>query len=269
MTLFKFKKFHGAGNDFIICDGKDTSTLAKPGLISRLCARSKGIGADGVIFIYKENDLYRMVIINSDGSRAEMCGNGLRCAAMYITRYISSARTLYIKTEAGIQYAEITGKDSVKVAIPLLEEVREVNIDGKEIYYANTGVPHAVLFCEKPENINLPVEGPRIRFHEKFKPAGVNVNFISVEPDSNGFYAQRTYERGVEGETFSCGTGAAAAALCIFKRKGKTTEITFKTRFGEELRVELAVKHNIVKEIRLAGKALEVFSGEFDISRFS
>ena len=261
-----FSKMHGAGNDFIVVDITENKTEQSAGLIRHLCDRHKGIGADGVFFLSGNTDGadVKMDFYNNDGSRAGMCGNGLRCVALFAYRHMIKKEKLSFMTDAGLLHTEITGAGTVKIEIPVLEDFTELRMpDGRILYKGNTGVPHAVTVVEDIEEADVFNEGKMIRYHSLFAPAGTNVNFISLPSGgTDGPIRIRTYERGVEDETLACGTGITAAAICAFKFLNRPSALNFITKDNDNLSVELQTKDNIVCSAKLSGPAVEVFQGE-------
>ena len=224
----KFTKLQGNGNDFILVDEYDGVVVPddkKAGFAKKYCHRRFGVGADGVLFLSKSfRALLKMRIFNEDGSEAEMCGNGIRCFAKYALeqRYIVPGEAR-IEALSGILIVTTKvedGKTTVRVSMgkPLFERIMipaqghgdffNVPLHGFEVSAVNTGVPHAVIFVDDLEDPGLMEAAPRIRF-DKIFPKGANVNFVKRDM---GDLQVRTYERGVEGETLSCGTGSVAAA---------------------------------------------------------
>lgn len=260
--MLKFWKYHGAGNDFVLLDCThstpcdDLSSLAR-----HLCDRRHGIGADGLLLLLPSTLAdYRMRIFNADGSEPSMCGNGIRCLADYIFKRDN-------RSEATIETNHIPLKcrrfeDDVAVALVTPEVLLWRHpFQTQELYWVNTGVPHAVLFVDALDKIPVNTRGREIRFDPLFAPHGANVNFASIAPD--GSLAVRTYERGVEAETLACGTGAAATAFVAAKVKNLPSPISIKTRstfdamvFHSQLRFVIAEK-----SIEMIGPAREVFTG--------
>ena len=237
----RFTKMHGLGNDFIVIDAMKKEYFPTPDDARRLCNRRTGIGADGLMLVMpsQKADL-RMRLLNSDGSTAEMCGNGIRCFAKFAyERGMVRSNPIKIETPAGIKLAELTVKGGRVTAIrvdmgePLLDKkdipmkgegvcrLETIEALGREFTFSavNTGVPHMAVFGEVTEEDILKF-GPALERHPLF-PAKVNVNFINVEPD--GSISVRTWERGC-GRTLACGTGscaaAAALACCLWQRDG-------------------------------------------------
>src|SRR5690554_1148046 len=254
----EFYKYQGTGNDFIMIDNRDqTVDETDIPLVTRLCNRRFGIGADGMILIQeKEGFAFEMVYFNADGSQS-MCGNGARCAVAF-------SRFLGLLTDQCHFYA-IDGPHrasyhdgQVELGMISVDEVNEVGGD----YFVNTGSPHHVRLLDTVKDYPVVEEGARIRYSDRY-PEGTNVNFLSFISDDEIFV--RTYERGVEDETFSCGTGVTACALVVGKLKGKN-EVDIQTR-GGRLKVRFAAKAGGgFQDIFLIGPAEQVFKGEIQIS---
>ncbi|MFW6055372.1 MAG: diaminopimelate epimerase, partial [Thermodesulfobacteriota bacterium] len=232
----------------------------------KLCARSFGIGADGLIFLESQPDEsgadYCWHFYNSDGSRAEMCGNGSRCAARLAYELGLAPAKHIIGTDAGAIKAEVVaaGKE-VKVQLTSPRDL-SLNIplsldSGRRItaHFVNTGVPHVVYFSSRAAAENLKEMGPAIRYHPRFAPAGSNVNCVQVKKDKSLFV--RTYERGVEDETLACGTGAAAAAVIANALGHCGPKVSVVTTSREHLEISLE-KDGVF----LRGQAVLVYTGE-------
>ena len=263
MTI-KFTKLHGAGNDFIVINETKQKHDRTKQAIGSLCDRKRGIGADGVIFLstppIQTND-YDVVMefYNRDGSRAEMCGNGLRCAAFFAGKKMSLPHKLNIKTDAGILQTEVLANDRVKIQIPVVVDFEKRNIDGQTIYFGNTGVPHVVVSISSVKNVEINRSGSSLRNHPSFAPHGSNVNFVENKKESN-FFLIRTYERGVEAETSACGTGISAAAVTLYKFFNEQPPIKFITCEKDILEVDFNTAAPI-RSVNLTGPIAEVFSG--------
>jgi len=253
MTLFgtpvPFFKMQGCGNDFVVIDNRelkvpvaDMAEWAK-----KVCARAFGIYADGIFFLEESDDpalAYRWHFYNNDGSRAEMCGNASRCAGR-LSHAIGLAPAEHVfGTDAGPIRAKVLteGEDAGKVKVQLTppQDIRtgiELTVDGRPltVHFANTGVPHAVVFVDDVKAVDIMDLGPKLRYHEHFAPAGTNVNFAQVVDDATMLL--RTYERGVEGETYACGTGASATQLLAHTLGLTGPAATLTTTAGEQLKV--------------------------------
>lgn len=215
MKKIPFQKMAGAGNNFLVMDAPQNINLKKLALSA--CDRMNGIGADGILIFDKSKKAdYKMRIINADGSEAEMCGNGARCMAVYIVNHKKPGKKLFtMETLAGNILGEAKGNvASVRLSDPKNHRTDiPLNVLGRKItvQYIDTGVPHAIIFVNDIEKIDVKKIGETVRHHETFKPRGTNVNF--VEQISDTFIKVRTYERGVEDETRACGTGSVASAI--------------------------------------------------------
>ncbi|TKB24234.1 diaminopimelate epimerase [Desulfopila sp. IMCC35006] len=238
-----FEKMSGAGNDFVIIDNRTLKIppADQPGLARKICRRMFSVGADGLIFIEESTTAdFSWNFYNADGSVAEMCGNGSRCAARFAYRHKIAGKKMKLETLAGIVEAEICDEESV-VRVKMIQPFDfrldiSLELDGEEhaAAYVNTGVPQVVIFV-KEDDIPVKVWGRRVRFHELFQPKGTNVNFVKVLPD--GRLKVRTYERGVENETMACGTGAVASALFASMQKGMEAPVEVITSGGEMLTI--------------------------------
>ena len=284
MSSFTFSKMHGAGNDFIVTDCFPEFNMSDSGkspnlFIKALCDRHRGIGADGFIFLQRENSgnpnatqkpFFKMNFFNSDGSVADMCGNGLRCASYYAWKYMLDADAtrhgINFHTGAGFLRTELLDNGSVKIEIPLKENIRAVEIGNRKCFYLNTGVPHLIIPSEDLSSINIAEEGACCRYHRAFEPDGTNVDFIQLPEEKMGYVHIRTYERGVEGETSACGTGIAAAGAVLASIYDYQPPIKFKTQDNDILTIEFCSSDNIVKDgciLLLTGPVEEVFRGKY------
>jgi diaminopimelate epimerase len=267
MELITFYKMSGSGNDFIVVDNREKVIQDNhlPGFISRICRRKMSVGADGFILIEPSDKAdFKWRFFNSDGSKAEMCGNGARCAARFAYVNGIAGKNLSFETEAGVVSAQVK-EDRAKVKMPDPVEVRlDYNIELKSgpvtVCSINTGVPHVVVMNETIEDINVFDLGREIRFHEAFAPAGTNVNFICQQ--KQGHLAIRTYERGVENETLACGTGSIAAALITSCKTKRQSPINLLTRSGEYLTIYFKKDDSIFTDIYLEGDARIIYSAQ-------
>jgi diaminopimelate epimerase len=275
-----FTKMSGTGNDFIIIDNRNgkIKNPEMPDLAARACRRQFSVGADGLILI-EDSDLadFKWQFYNADGSAAEMCGNGARCAARYAFSRDIAPANMKFETIAGTISAQMIG-DSVKIRLTAPSDImmsRSIDIDGKqvEVHSINTGVPHAVYFVA--DNSETPVLewGRLIRHHKLFEPAGTNVNFVHLP--ENELHV-RTYERGVENETQACGTGAVASALIAALHGHVTSPVKVNTSGGEQLIIHFSLvdtdpeqrdqdndRHEQrITEIYLEGPASFIYDGE-------
>jgi diaminopimelate epimerase len=262
-----FYKMQGSGNDFIVIDNRTRtiSPAVMPAWAKALCPHAFSIGADGIIFLESDDSgraATRWHFFNADGSRAEMCGNGSRCATL-LAHLLGMAPTEHLMlTDAGAVHARVFPEaEEVEVQLTPARDLSlsfPLDLGGEPwtAHFANTGVPHTVLVSDDVKALDIKALGALVRYHERFAPAGTNANFIQVVDKEH--LLLRTYERGVEGETYACGTGAAASVavahalgLC-----GPTAKVT--TSGGEIL--EITVRGT---DIFLRGKAKLVYQGEF------
>ncbi len=260
----EFLKIVGSGNDFVVVDNRKNLIKNRKKLAIKLCDRKFGVGADGLLFLEKSKVAdFKMRIFNPDGSEAEMCGNGLRCILRFINeKSISKKKKLNIETKAGILDGEIKGRD-IKVKIKILENPIlniEIPIDNQKItgHFINTGVPHTIIFVDNVEDVDLSTVGPKIRYNKIFGKNGTNVDWVEIV--KNGYIKIRTYERGVEGETLSCGTGAVASAIITSLTYRMPSPINVITKSKEILKVYF--EKNFEK-IYLEGKTFYTFKGEW------
>jgi diaminopimelate epimerase len=260
MKRIVFAKMVASGNDFVVMHGyKKLNGLNK--LALQLCNRKYGIGADGLLLLNKTgSDSINMRIFNADGSEAQMCGNGARCAALY-----SGRKNLNIKTIAGVIKAQVS-KDDVKIRLTDPKNLRtdiklKINAKSLSVNFINTGVPHVVIPVSGLEKIDASGIGRQVRYNRKFAPAGTNVNFIEVINKNS--IKVRTYERGVEDETLACGTGSVASALIFALKTGLQSKVNVLTRSGEILKVYFIRTNNHFSDVWLQGKARLVYKGEY------
>ncbi len=264
----EFEKMSGTGNDFILIDNREQIIPGEEqaAFAERVCRRMFSVGADGLILIEKsETADFRWQFYNNDGSKAEMCGNGARCAARFAFRHGISGRKMRFETIAGIIEAEITeDEEIVRVMMTPPFDYRfnlKMNLDGieQEVSFVNTGVPHAVVFVD---DADVPVTkwGRKIRFHELFQPGGTNANFVRILGGNT--IQSRTYERGVEDETRACGTGAVASAIMASIHKGLVSPVEVQTSGGERLTIYFEITQGpVAQKVYLQGPARRIYTG--------
>lgn len=263
--MVPFSKYSGAGNDFILIDRRiHPFPLDQPLLVRRLCHRQLGIGADGLLLIdHSPIASAQMRIFNSDGSEAEMCGNGLRCFAKELLREGESCE---IEVSGLLYHAKRVGEQiATSMPSPLSIEWA-LRVEGiGSVDFLNTGVPHAICFVDELDPVAVAELGRAIRTHPCFAPAGTNVNFVQL--DETGELSIRTYERGVEAETLACGTGAVAAALAAAHRTGRSTGPTrVRFRSGDSLIVDFQQESHTFKNLTTQGPAQRVYEGQVDLN---
>lgn len=257
------RKFSANGNTFYLFDTRKNPATGELGLLARkLCLSGKDKKADGLLVLEETNRAdVRMRVFNSDGSEAQMCGNGARCAAYYLKNYCSKPGLLRLETMAGIVEADAL-KDEVKIKLTAPKDMKlnlplEVNERKIHVSFINTGVPHVVIFVNNIKIIDVNHIGSLVRNHEKFQPEGANVDFVEISgPDSLKI---RTFERGVESETLACGTGAVAAALVAFRLSFvKSNRVNIKPTSGELLSVDFDYADQKFDDIWLKGNVKEL-----------
>lgn len=253
-----FFKYQGTGNDFVMIDDRsETFSRYNQALVARLCDRRFGIGADGLILLQNHPTLdFQMVYFNADGAEGSMCGNGGRC----IVRF---AHDLGLFTNH-CRFMAVDGEHEATIADGLVSlRMSDVaGIDLTDTYsFTNTGSPHVVIPVDDLTGHDVVGIGRAIRYSDAFAPGGTNVNFVQTEPDGSLFV--RTYERGVEDETYSCGTGVTAAALVMHRQAGVASPVSIRV-LGGNLKVAFAPddKGGFTK-IDLIGPAERVFEGEW------
>ena len=267
MNPIPFYKMSGAGNDFIIIDNRDgkVKDTNLTGFISAVCRRKMSVGADGLILIEtSETCDFRWRFFNSDGSKAEMCGNGARCAARFAHVTGMAGTGLSFETEVGVINAQIND-DRVKVGMPEPSDLKlayplPLSNRSLEISSVNTGVPHVVVMVEQVNDIDVIALGREIRFHQSFAPAGTNANFVQRQKGNS--IEIRTYERGVEDETLACGTGAIASAIVSAGRFNLNSPVDVRTRSGGRLTIYFDAREGQFSNIFMEGDARIIYAGE-------
>lgn len=258
----KFYKYQGAGNDFILVDNRDKHlSHPSPELVQQLCDRRFGIGADGLMLLEdKAGYDFNMLYYNADGHPGTMCGNGGRCIVAF-AQYLQIIHTATNFLAAdGPHYATISEKGDW-VSLQMID-VEKIELDS-EAFVLNTGSPHYVITAADLKQKNVYHEGRQIRYNDTYAREGINVNFVE---DMGDHYFVRTYERGVEDETYACGTGVTAVALSMAKQKGLSGQInTPISVLGGQLNVRFDYDGTKFSNIFLEGPAAFVFKGEINI----
>lgn len=253
----EFYKYQGTGNDFVMIDNRDEEFPAGKNLIEKLCDRRFGIGADGLILLENDPEAdFKMVYYNSDGNESTMCGNGGRCLVAFAHFLdIFEDHTIFSAVD-GMHEAEI---HNGIIKLKMSDVISIKNIDGN--FELNTGSPHYVAFVENVEKYKVFENGNKIRNSASYCQEGINVNFVEEISENEIFI--RTYERGVEDETFSCGTGATAAAL-VFLRDKEQPSVKVKV-LGGNLKVYAEQNGAGFENIWLEGPATQVFKGKITV----
>jgi diaminopimelate epimerase len=262
MNFLKFLKMSGCGNDFILIDNRDKSVDEQVGdmplFVKKVCTRRHSVGADGLILIERsESADFAWRFYNADGSLAEMCGNGGRCAARFAHIKGIAGDHMAFETLAGTMKAEVHGDGKVKLQLTRPTSLKvdyAIRLEGEELFLSSvdTGVPHAIILTDRVDRAPVITLGRSVRYHKSF-PKGTNVDFVEVLDREH--VRIRTYERGVEGETYACGTGAVAAGV-VLKAKGLTGDVVdMVTTGGEVLRVYAT------DDVYLEGSARVIYEG--------
>jgi diaminopimelate epimerase len=287
-----FYKLQASGNDFILLDVRNLNRRLKSGSYKKIalcyCRRKLGIGADGLLVIESsKRAAFKMRIFNADGTEAEMCGNGARCAGLWALNSYRQNKKKYPETEFSFESkagviglkvvrpkekgekfysaqvkVKLTDPCGIRLDLPLVLNKKRIKVN-----YLNTGVPHAVVFVQGLDDIEVNQIGSRIRFHKKFRPKGTNVDFVEFQ--DKDVIRVRTYERGVEAETLACGTGVAASAVAAamkiycFNSGKKTFKVITKTQ--DVLKVHFNLSETKINDLWLEGKSYLVYEGRLNI----
>ncbi|NGX50594.1 MAG: Diaminopimelate epimerase [Chlamydiae bacterium] len=244
-----FSKYEGTGNDFILIDDRERIFPLSSADIPKLCHRQYGIGADGLILLQpSEKADYSMRIFNSNGREAEMCGNGLRCLVDFLRSLRAIEESVMIEIEER-SYPCIWRPEGVRVEMGL----PEILATEKDSTLIKVGVPHLVLFVDDLRRFDEEAE-------ERFSLTGVNINYAKVNP--HGQISMRTFERGVEAETLSCGSGATAVCYAAAMQFGLSGPIEVEFHSGEKLQFDLLMRDEILREVFMTGKVRQVFDGK-------
>ncbi|MEW6041267.1 MAG: diaminopimelate epimerase [Elusimicrobiota bacterium] len=294
INSINFTKMHGAGNDFIVIDNRSGLPVKNyPEFARKICERKFSIGADGLLLVeHSARADFKMVYYNSDGSRADFCGNGARCIAYYCFIKKIASRDMKFETDAGIVNAKVLDKKvnpaprsyglnivnegrRVKLQMPEPRDIRldfNLKVIGRELKasFINTGVPHVVIFSSDVSRVDVQGLGRAIRNNPAFAPAGTNVNFVNVKNLNE--IMLRTYERGVEGETYACGTGAVATAVIAGIKNLVKSPVNCITTGLEKLKVYFKLTEtektkdliNPVCDVYLEGRVTVSFEGGFE-----
>jgi len=253
-----FYKYQATGNDFVVIDNRDAGLKLTRNQIEAICDRKFGVGADGLMLIEKHPSLnFNLEYYNSDGSQS-LCGNGSRAAVQFAARLGMVNGKASFNAYDGEHVAELMSSGIVRLKMNPVKGTQQVGED----FFLNTGSPHFVRFVDAVDDYPVFEEGRKIRYSDAYKPGGTNVNFVEQLP--NQALKVRTYERGVEDETLSCGTGVTAAALAAYF-KGYPSPVSIQTR-GGNLSVEFkSGQSGTFEEIFLVGPAKMVFEGSLEL----
>jgi diaminopimelate epimerase len=262
-----FNKMSGCGNDFILIDNREKvvpdGDLA--GFAERICRRRVSVGADGLILIEKSATAdFKWRFFNTDGSSADLCGNGARCAARFAFLHGIAGTEMVFETGAGKIRARVDG-EHIRICMPDPSDLRlefEIRLDDKAYIVSSidTGVPHLVVPVSDLEALPVAALGRALRFHPAFEPAGTNIDFVSFQDED--VLAVRTYERGVEDETLACGTGSVAAAVVSAALGRKSSPVRVLTRSGEFLTIHFRKDGERFRGVLLEGGARMIYRGE-------
>lgn len=261
-----FAKMHGAGNDFVMVDARDLAGRGplEEHEIRMLCDRRTGVGADGLIVVEPDaaGGGLGMHYWNADGGRAAMCGNGARCTVAFARRRGLCADQGVLRTDAGDLRFAVHGPADIAIELPPCRDLQlDLDLAGATALPAHacdTGVPHLVLMTDDLDAVDVAADGPALRRHPRFAPAGTNVDWLQHDPAA-GVWRLRTYERGVEAETLACGTGAAACAVVAMRLGLAASPVAVRTRRGDLLRI---TEDDADRSLWLRGPAVLAFVGE-------
>ncbi len=256
-----FEKYQGTGNDFILIDQRKKKYLTRKDvkIIRQMCDRNFGIGADGLILLQKKKGFdFEMIYFNADGNESSMCGNGGRCISAFAHKLGVFEKTASFLAIDGPHEAKVKKKNWVELKMKEVDKVAQNNGH----FVLDTGSPHYITFVKKADKVDVKKEGSAIRYSPTFKKEGINVNF--VEELKKGIKVV-TYERGVENETLSCGTGVTAAAIAyaLKQKDASKFKIPIQSK-GGKLEMKFEKKGNLFKNIWLCGPATYVFKGIFE-----
>jgi diaminopimelate epimerase len=261
MSTIHFHKYQATGNDFVLIDNRAGTYSFSKNQIEKICDRRFGIGADGLLLIEKHPTLdFNLIYYNSDGSES-LCGNGSRAAVKMASSLGMVNGKITFNAYDGLHEAELLPNDIVRLK---MNDVNDVKSRGED-FFINTGSPHVIRFVKNLKDYKVVEEGRKIRYSDDYKPNGTNANFVELQGENSVFV--RTYERGVENETLSCGTGVTAAALAT-SFKGYTSPVRIKVPGGElsiEFKLNPTGQTVAFHDIFLIGPAKMVFEGDLEL----
>jgi diaminopimelate epimerase len=255
----KFIKYQATGNDFIMVNGFEWDNDLTEDQIKYICERHFGIGSDGLIILRPDEKTdFFMDFYNPDGSKAGFCGNGGRCSVKMANELGIIEKETVFRARDGVHRASLVGRDEVLLGMQDVCSFRDYDPE----IYVNTGTHHAVVFVDDVNNVDIVPRARLLRYEDRYAPEGTNVNFVQII--DAGEIKVRTYEKGVEAETLSCGTGVVASALVSARRMGWGAPVIVHTR-GGDLKVFFNKKENCYADVYLQGPARKVFSGEIEL----
>jgi len=259
MTI-PFYKYQGTGNDFVLIDQRTEQHLTRKDTdqIKRICDRRFGIGADGLILLEEHDDFdFEMIYFNADGRTSSMCGNGGRCIVALAAKLGIFDGTCTFMAIDGLHEAKILSDGQVSLK---MNDVHEVGKYGSD-YVLDTGSPHYVHFSDRMNELDMVTAGRSIRYSDSFKEEGINVNYVHQQDRD---LTVRTYERGVEDETYACGTGVVAAAIASAEREVQGGSMTFEIQTkGGRMKVRFDKDNKKYSDIWLTGPATLVYQGVY------
>jgi diaminopimelate epimerase len=260
----KFYKYQGAGNDFVLIDNRQNAMKSiDKQQVAKLCDRRFGVGGDGLMLLENEVGFdFKMVYYNADGNEGSMCGNGGRCIVAFAKQLgVITDTTKFLATD-GVHHAKIS-EDGKWVSLQMID-VNTITRDG-DAYVLNTGSPHYVKLTSDLAIKDVYNEGYAIRNNSSYKENGINVNFVEKEKEGEGYFV-RTFERGVENETYACGTGVTAVALAMAKHNAQFGTINMPIKvLGGDLNIRFDNDGEKFSNIFLEGPAELVFEGEITL----
>lgn len=261
---YDFYKFQGNGNDFVILDGRSQPPDLTTEKIKLICDRHFGIGADGLMILLEDEEAdFKMIYYNADGLLSTMCGNGGRCIAAFAFMQDISEDQMFFIAHDGLHKAIINSEIQIGRSFDVSLSMNDVSDVVREdnFYVINTGSPHYVEFVDKVAEIDVFKDGRKTRYSERFSPEGINVNFVEI---GHKRIFVRTYERGVEDETLSCGTGVTASAIAAFLETGKK-DLSIHTTGGEFSVDFNETEDGVFSSVWLRGPAEMVFKGDIEL----
>ena len=256
-----FYKYQGTGNDFVMIDNRSQFfPKENTQLIEKLCDRRFGVGADGLILLENHADFdFKMVYYNSDGNESSMCGNGGRCLVAFAKQMGVVKNKAEFEAVDGYHFATIDAEGIVALQMKDVDAIKNES----NYTFLNTGSPHHVQLVNDLKNLDVKVEGAKIRYSDLYGNAGSNVNFVNQL--ANDIFAVRTYERGVEDETLSCGTGVTAVAIAMHQLGKTKNNIIDLNVEGGKLKVQFDEDNGNYTNVFLIGPATFVFEGKIEI----